>query len=153
MLRYRVRSYTFLSTRRSNRRPMQEHSPCLAISSRIFPPPISNTTRPKGTLQAQYSKLPFPLPIRVSLPLTQTGTSGNTRINTSAPLTGLILRLMAVWADESWSAVSRAAPSVRIPNVPCSSVVPFSDPPYNIDDQLHITPLVRFDVAVRGSLQ
>src|ERR1700722_1274381 len=60
----------------------------LASSSRIGAPPISNMTRPVGTLEtkkrelkhnsrvrwestcrvAQYSNVPFPLPIRVSLP-------------------------------------------------------------------------------------
>jgi hypothetical protein len=73
--------------------------PCFAISSLIPPPPTSNTTLPKGTLQAQYSKLPFPFPILVSLPLTQTGISGKTLINTSAPLTGLIFLFIAVMAD------------------------------------------------------
>lgn len=60
-----------------------------AISSRMPPPVISITTRPAGTRQAQYSNAPFPLPIRVSLPFTQTGTSGKTRRWT--------------WGQKSWA--------------------------------------------------
>jgi hypothetical protein len=128
--------------------------PSLAISSRIPPPPTSNTTRPTGTLeydntrsihdekqangricdnstnlQAQYSKAPFPLPIRVSFPFTQTGTSGKTLIQHSAPLTGLIFRLTATSAEESCLAVRRVPSSSRRPYVPSCSVVPFVDPP------------------------
>lgn len=66
-------------------------------------------------LHAQYSNAPLPLPIRVSFPLTQTGTSGNTRIHASAPLTGLILRLMETSADVNWEAVSLAEARRRRP--------------------------------------
>lgn len=90
--------------------------PCLATSSLIPPPPTSKTTLPTGTRHAQNSKLPFPLPILVSFPLTHTGTSGNTRKKHSAPLTGLILRLIATWAEVSCAAVSRAGASKRRPN-------------------------------------
>ena len=83
-------------------------------------------------LQAQYSKPPLPLPIRVSLPLTQTGTSGNTRIQASAPLTGLILRLIETRAEVSCEAVRRAEARRRMPNAPCRSDVPLIEPPCDV---------------------
>lgn len=105
------------------------HSPSLAISSRIPPPPTSKTTLPTGTRHAQWSNAPFPLPIRVSLPLTHTGTSGKTRIQHSAPLTALILRLMATSADWSCLAVSRVEERTRKPKAPSWRVVPLVEPP------------------------
>ena len=92
--------------------------------------PYSMTTTQSNTYrQAQYSNAPFPLPIRVSLPLTQTGISGNTRIQHSAPLTALIFRLTATSADVSCLAVRRVDSSSRRPYVPSCSVVPFIEPP------------------------
>jgi hypothetical protein len=97
------------------KRHPKPYSPSLAISSRIPPPPTSNTTFPWGTLQAQYSNAPFPFPILVSFPLTQTGTSGKTRIQHSAPLTALIFRLTATSADWSCLAVRRTEERRRRP--------------------------------------
>lgn len=90
------------------------------------------TTQFNTYRQAQYSNAPFPLPIRVSLPLTQTGISGNTRIQHSAPLTALIFRLTATSADVSCLAVRRVDSSSRRPYVPSCSVVPFIEPPWII---------------------
>lgn len=103
----------------------QEDEPCLAISSRIPQPPTSNTTRPIGTLpttrqyplllpdersylHAQNSKLPLPFPILTSFPLTQTGISGKTRNQHTAPFTARIFRRIAFWAAVSCSAERRA---------------------------------------------
>src|SRR5690606_30436568 len=43
-----------------------------------FTPSISNMMRPGLTLHAQYSTLPLPLPMRTSVGLPVTGTSGKT---------------------------------------------------------------------------
>ena len=118
--------------------------PCLATSSRTGTPPSSKMTLPTGALllqlplpppsrrthrHAQYSNVPFPFPILVSFPLTHTGISGKTLMYTSAPLMSRILRLAAVRAESSWSAVRRADWRRRIPYWPCWSVVPRSEPP------------------------
>jgi len=112
-----------------------------ASSSRIGAPPISKITRPGGTLDAQNSKCPFPLPIRVSLPFWHTGISGKIRMKTLAPLTFLIFLFMtsSVWL--SCLEVSLAPfPLIRMPHSPYANVVPFVDPPIGMGS----TPLWRW---------
>jgi len=101
-----------------------------ASSSRMGTPPTSKRTLPVGTLTAQYSKGPFPLPIRVSLPLTETGVLGNTLMKTLAPLTTLSFLLSTSSATVRWSADNLPPlPLTRMPYSPNASVVPFTDPP------------------------
>ena len=60
----------------------------------------------------------------------QTGISGNTLMNTFAPLMGLIFFLMASSAARSCFCVIRAPFSfILMPHSPNARVVPFVDPP------------------------
>lgn len=141
--------------------------PSFATCSAIPPPPISKMTFPTGARHAQYSKVPLPLPIRVSLPcpvhqpmpsawdksrrhtLMQTGISGKTRVYTLAPLTGLIPLLSASEALCSCFALNLVGSLTRIPKSPCSSVVPAVLPPVRTG----ILPLCAFLYFVRRGVR
>jgi len=104
-----------------------------ASSSRIGAPPNSNITRPVGTRVAQNSNAPLPFPIRVSLPLMQTGISGNTLKYTFAPLMTLIFLLRTSSAASNCLALKRTPiPFIRMPQSPKARVVPFIEPPVGI---------------------
>lgn len=143
-------------------RSRKDHSPSLAISSRIGgifgSVPISKSTRPVAARVAQNSNPPLPFPIRVSFPcqklekkstnldlepltLTLTGTSGKTRTQILACLKGFNFRLRTSRAVISCCAVSRRPfPLIRIPKSPNVKVVPLVDPPIGMGT----FPLCRF---------
>ncbi len=79
---------------------------------------------------AQYSKVPFPLPIRVSLPFIQTGISGKHLSHTLAPFHTFNFLLITSSAVVNCFALSRMPfPRILMPQSPKANVVPRVEPP------------------------
>src|SRR5436190_21940788 len=81
-------------------------------------PSISTITRPGFTLAAQYSVEPLPEPMRTSAGFFDTGTSGNTRIQTRPAR--FMPRVSARRAASIWRAVSRSGSCAFSPTAPKS---------------------------------
>src|ERR1700730_5540029 len=85
-------------------------------------PSSSNSTRPGFTRAAQNSGAPLPEPMRTSAGFFDTGTSGNTRIQTRPAR--FMWRVMARRAASIWRAVRRSGSIALRPNWPKESVAP-----------------------------
>src|SRR6476661_4025539 len=100
-------------------------------------PSSSNSTRPGLTRAAQNSGAPLPEPMRTSAGFFDTGTSGNTRIQTRPAR--FMWRVMARRAASIWRAVRRSGSIAFRPYSPKASVAP-----------LWATPLMRPLCALRN---
>src|SRR5215212_3289565 len=85
-------------------------------------PSSSNSTRPGLTRAAQNSGAPLPEPMRTSAGFLETGTSGNTRIQTRPAR--FMWRVMARRAASIWRAVRRSGSIALSPNWPKVSELP-----------------------------
>src|SRR5690348_3571968 len=85
-------------------------------------PSSSNRTRPGFTRAAQNSGAPLPEPMRTSAGFFETGTSGNTRIQTRPAR--FMWRVMARRAASIWRAVRRSGSIAFSPNEPKSRLNP-----------------------------
>src|SRR5882762_6794566 len=85
-------------------------------------PSSSNNTRPGLTRAAQNSGAPLPEPMRTSAGFFDTGTSGNTRIQTRPAR--FMWRVMARRAASIWRAVRRSGSVAFRPNWPNANVAP-----------------------------
>src|SRR5271165_3473117 len=90
-------------------------------------PSTSNMMRPGATRATQSSGAPLPLPMRTSIGFFDTGTSGNTRIQTRPAR--FMWRVNARRAASIWRAVTRSGSSAFRPNSPkFSTNPPFASP-------------------------
>src|SRR5215475_4226127 len=85
-------------------------------------PSISNITRPGLTRATHNSGVPLPEPMRTSAGFFDTGTSGNTRIQTRPAR--FMCRVSARRAASIWRAVTRSGSSAFSPNWPNDNVAP-----------------------------
>src|SRR5205823_14947791 len=91
-------------------------------------PSISNITRPGLTRATQYSGVPLPDPMRTSAGFFDTGTSGNTRIQTRPAR--FMWRVSARRAASIWLAVTRSGSVAFRPNWPKANVAPEDATPW-----------------------
>src|SRR5262249_8995407 len=99
--------------------------PRASLASSIGTPSISKMTRPGFTRQTQSSGVPLPLPMRTSIGFFDTGTSGNTRIQTRPAR--FMWRVSARRAASIWRAVTRSGSIAFRPYWPKATVVPLVD--------------------------
>src|SRR5215211_5170542 len=112
----RVRIGSLAAPRRSASRAMSSGTPS-----------TSNIMRPGLTRAAQYSGAPLPEPIRTSVGLDVTGTSGKMRIHTRPAR--FMARVMARRAASIWRALTRSGSRAFRPNWPkLRSVPPLATP-------------------------
>ena len=91
----------------------EEHAEIAALASRGATPSTSNTMRPGLTRHIQYSGEPLPLPMRTSVGLVLTGTSGKIRIQMRPAR--LRWPVIARRAASIWRAVTRPGAAALSP--------------------------------------
>src|SRR6478609_3775137 len=94
----------------------------------VLTPSISNSTRPGLTRATHSSGAPLPEPMRTSAGFFDTGTSGNTRIQTRPAR--FMWRVSARRAASIWRAVIRSGFIAFSPNWPNASVAPEDATPW-----------------------